>query len=130
MIKKRIIIHKGVWREKIINVIAEHPGIYFRQIQKALKTIPLGALTRHLHTLEKQGKIISKKHRQFDYKCFWAKEQYSYQHPMILHKLTPTQSEIYDIIKNKPGIVPKEIVFKTKKARRTVMRHLNSDQDI
>ncbi len=125
MIKKRIIIHKGVWREKIINVIAEHPGIHLRQIQKTLN-IPLGTLTHHLQRLEKQEKIISTKHKHFDYKYYWAKEQYNPQHVLIQYKLKPLELYIYSVINNNPGIIQKQIISETKKTRCTITRHLKT----
>ena len=111
-------------QEKIIRIVSDHPGIYFRQIQKTLG-IPLGTLTRHLHSLEKQKKIISTKHKHFDYKYYWIKEQYNYRHPLIQNRLSHTELKIYNIIKKTPGIIQKQIAIQTQRKQTTIAYHLN-----
>lgn len=110
-----------------MEIILTHPGIHLRGIQKKLQGISIGVLTRNLHTLEKQGKIISKKHKEFDYRCFWIQEHYSkYQHLLIQFFLTKIELKIHGIIKKTPGITQKQILSQIKKIRQpTISYHLN-----
>lgn len=125
MIKKGVITHRGVWKEKILNIITKHPGIYFRQIYKKLKKPPIGTLTRHLHTLEKQGRIISIKHKKFDYKYYWIKEQYNQQQPLIQSRMSHIRFKIYELIRNNPGIIQKQIIIQVQRKQSTISYHVN-----
>ena len=116
--------NRNAWEQKIIKIITKYPGIYFRQIQKTLN-IPVGTLTHHLQSFEKQEKIISTKHKHFDYKYYWIKEQYNYQHPLIQSGLSHTELKIYNIIKNIPGIIQKQITVKIKKSQSVTSYHLS-----
>jgi Uncharacterized protein conserved in archaea len=47
-------------REKILEFINAHPGTHLREIQRKLK-LGLKTVQYHLYTLEKEGKIVSRR---------------------------------------------------------------------
>ncbi|PSN82724.1 hypothetical protein B9P99_00755 [Candidatus Marsarchaeota G1 archaeon OSP_B] len=55
-------------REKILEFINAHPGTHLREIQRKLK-LGLKTVQYHLYTLEKEGKIVSR--RKGLYKRFY-----------------------------------------------------------
>ncbi|MEM3493710.1 MAG: winged helix-turn-helix transcriptional regulator [Thermoplasmata archaeon] len=101
-------------REKILTYINSHQGVHYRMIKNGLK-LGNGTLSYHLHTLEKEGKVRSKKFGR--YRVFYIQDA---EKPY----LTPLQRKILEILKNKPSISLKNLSGEIGISRQLLSYHL------
>lgn len=82
---------------KILNLIAENPGIYLSKIAKLLD-IKISLLKTYLYQLEKNKKIIAIQKAGYT-------QYYILNHDAIFNAIThETSKEIYKLISEKPGL--------------------------
>jgi predicted transcriptional regulator len=95
-----------------------HPGTHYSAIKSGLD-LPNGTLMYHLHTLEKQEIIHSK--RDGRYKRFYPYGMKSSEKPI----LTEFQADILDTINETPGISKAEISYLFDRNRQDVHHNVN-----
>jgi uncharacterized repeat protein (TIGR01451 family) len=115
--KKNILEHET--RGMIRGYVIANPGDHFNSIKKAL-SLNNGTLAYHLHVLEREGLIKSKR---------WGKFTRFYPSGMKLPENGSRYSEIQKIIMNKigetPGISQKEIAAVMGVTKSTINYHIN-----
>jgi len=103
-------------RKMIFNHITTYPGVSFK-ILKNVFDLSDGALRYHLDYLEKNEKISTGVQRGI--RCYYPHYNLvnvprKSSDDLRLHKLTPDQERILDIIKHYPGINQKELKFRSR----------------
>jgi predicted transcriptional regulator len=121
--QKEIVIEHET-RRMIYEHILAHPGVSFN-ILKQVFGLKDGTLRYHLDYLKKKEKIIFSKGKR----CYYPtrSETVVFQmknNKMESHFLSPLQSQILNIIKERPGINQKELVKKIGLNRFTVNNNL------
>jgi predicted transcriptional regulator len=111
-------------RKLIFNYVLSHPGSSFGIIRDFFD-LNDSTLKYHLHFLERNNKITSK--REGRNRCYFStsKREFKFQTPIQNQTLNTTQKQILNIIDNNPGIIKKELLNKTQLNRKTLEYNLN-----
>ena len=115
-------------RKMIFNHIITYPGVSF-QILKNVFDLTDGALRYHLDYLEKNEKISTGVQRGI--RCYYPHYNLvnvpkKSSDNLRLHKLTPDQERLLDIIKHYPGINQKELKFRSRLNRFQVANNIKT----
>lgn len=112
--KSQVMEHQR--RKEIFAYLQANPGIHFRKMMQDLK-VGSGVLSHHLHTLEREGIVVSKR---------YAGKRVFYPLGVRMEVPKDVKEKIVDEVKQTPGITQAEVASKLNISRMLAHYHVRS----
>jgi DNA-binding MarR family transcriptional regulator len=112
--KSQVLEHQR--RKQIFEHLQANPGIHFRKVMQDLK-VGSGVLSHHLHTLEREGLVTSKRN---------AGKRVFYPIGVRMEVPKDVKEKIVDEVKQAPGITQAEVATKLNISRMLAHYHVRS----
>lgn len=112
----------GSKRKAVLDFVNDHPGTHLREIKRELK-LGMGTIQYHLYTLEREGKIVSR--RKGLYKRFYPSQMFGEKQREILDVLSQeSERDILLYLIENPSSTQKELTQYTGMSAGTVNWHM------